>query len=91
MTMEACAVCPHQSDCLRVGSCLDELNAPAMATRQFPRMTPEQANRLTEAFRAGQTRRRFSGSGKSGTTIASLTNSKPLRLIRNGVRKRATR
>ena len=74
MTMEACAACPHQSDCLKVGACLDDLNAPAIAANQFPqRMTPAQASRFMEALRAGQTQRRICGGGKFGPAIASLT------------------
>ena len=74
MTMEACAACPHQSDCLKIGSCLDELNAPAIAANQFPeRMTPAQANRFMAALRDERTVRRICGGGKFGPAIASLT------------------
>jgi hypothetical protein len=48
--MDTCSQCPHPNDCLKVGSCLDELNAPFIETRQAPRlMTPEQANACTTA------------------------------------------
>lgn len=74
MTMEACAACPHQSDCLKAGNCLDHLNAPAIGSGQFPqRMTPAQATRFMEALRAGQTQRRICGAGKFGPAIASRT------------------
>jgi hypothetical protein len=69
MTTEACAICPHQSDCLKVGSCLDDL-APAIASRQFPqRMTPAQATRFMEALRVGQTQRRICGGRIFGPAI----------------------
>jgi hypothetical protein len=72
--MKACAICPHQSDCLRVGDCLDNINAPLIASGQFPRrMTPMQANEFMAALRAGRTLRRISGGGKKlGPAIASL-------------------
>lgn len=79
MTMEACAACPHQRDCLKVGSCLDKINAQYLASHpnQFPRlMTPTQAKCVMAALRAGQSRRRFTGGGKTGTMIVSLTKFK---------------
>jgi hypothetical protein len=45
--MDACSQCPHPNDCLKVGSCLDEVNARYLAEHrnQFPRlMTSAQAN-----------------------------------------------
>ncbi|KRR07681.1 hypothetical protein CP49_40075 [Bradyrhizobium valentinum] len=76
MTMEACAICPHQSDCSKVGSCLDETNAQYLAghSNQFPRlMTLAQASQFMKALRAGRTLRRICGGGKFGPAIASLT------------------
>jgi hypothetical protein len=70
--MEACSQCPHPNDCLNVGACLNDLNAPLIASGQFPRrMTPAQANEFMEALRAGRTLRRISGGGKFGPAIAS--------------------
>ena len=72
--MEVCTVCPHQNDCLNTGACLDNLNAPAIAARQFPqRMTPAQANQFMEALRAGRTLRRICGGESSGPPIASVS------------------
>jgi hypothetical protein len=49
--MKNCAICPHQNDCLKVGACLDDLNAPLIASGQFPRrMTPDQAHGFTAAL-----------------------------------------
>ena len=76
MTMEACAACPHQGDCLKVGSCLDEINAQYLAghPNQFPRlMTSAQTSKFMEALRAGRTLRRICGGGEFGPAIASLT------------------
>jgi hypothetical protein len=36
--MDACSQCPHTNDCLKMGSCLDEVNARYLA---------EHGNRLT--------------------------------------------
>jgi hypothetical protein len=50
---------PHPNECLKVGACLDELNAPFVETRQPPRrMTPEQANAAMAALREGKTLKR---------------------------------
>ncbi len=38
MTMEACAICPHQSDCSKVGSCLDETMKALRAGRTLRRI-----------------------------------------------------
>ena len=70
--MEACNRCPHANDCMKVGSCLDDLNAPLITSGQFPRrMTPTQANDLMSALRAGRTLRRICGGGKLGPAIVS--------------------
>jgi hypothetical protein len=72
--MDACSQCPHANDCLKVGSCLDDLNAPWIAANNFPqRMTPIQASQFMAALRAGRTLRRICGGGKFGPAIASLT------------------
>lgn len=71
--MDACNQCPHPNDCLKIGSCLDDLNAPLIATGQFPRrMTPAQANDLMSALRVGWTLRRTCGGGKLGPAIVPL-------------------
>jgi hypothetical protein len=58
--MDACNRCPHARDCLNVSSCLDDLNAPLIASGQFPRrMTPAQANAAMAAMVAGQSKRQF--------------------------------
>jgi hypothetical protein len=70
-----CAICPHQSDCLKVGSCLEDLNARYCADHpnQFPRlMTPVQANSAMASLRGGQTLRRFTNGGKLGKAVVSL-------------------
>jgi hypothetical protein len=75
--MKVCAICPHQSDCLRVGDCLDDINAPLIASGQFPRrMTPTQANASMRVLRARKTLRRFTNGGKFGPAIVSLTKLK---------------
>ena len=71
--MDACSQCPHPNDCLKVGSCLDELNAPFIKIREAPRlMTPERANASMAALREGKTLRRFTNGGKFGPAIVSL-------------------
>lgn len=71
--MEACNQCPHANDCMKVGSCLDDLNAPLIASGQFPRrMTPAQANKFMAALREGKTLRRITNGGKFGRAIVSL-------------------
>ena len=71
--MDACSQCPHPNDCLKVGSCLDKLNAPFIKTRQAPRlMTPEQANTCIAVMREGKTLRRFTNGGKFGPAVAPL-------------------
>jgi hypothetical protein len=71
--MDVCSQCPHPNDCLKVGACLDHLNAPLIASGQFPRrMTPAQANEFMAALRAGRSLRRISGGLKKfGPAIAS--------------------
>src|ERR1700730_8359001 len=71
--MKNCAVCPHQSDCLNVGACLDDLNAPWIAVRNFPQlMTPAQASVCMASLREGKTLRRITNGGKLGPAIVSL-------------------
>jgi hypothetical protein len=71
--MDACSQCPHPNDCLKMASCLDQLNAPFISTRQPPRlMTPEQANNCTAALRNGKTLRRITNRGELGPSIVSL-------------------
>jgi hypothetical protein len=71
--MDACSQCPHTNDCLKMGSCLDELNAPFIRTRQAPRlMTPEQANACMSDLKTGCTIRRITGGGKFGSAIVSF-------------------
>jgi hypothetical protein len=66
-------MCPHRTDCLNVGACLDEINAPLIASRQFPRrMTPSQANEFMAALRSGRTLRRITNGGRFGPAIAPL-------------------
>jgi hypothetical protein len=75
--MDACSQCPHPSECLKVGACLDTLNAPRIASGQFPqRMTPGQANELMAALREGKTIRRITNGGKFAPVIVSLTKLK---------------
>jgi hypothetical protein len=75
--MKTCTVCPHQTDCLIVGSCLDDLNAPIIASAQFPRnMTPAQANEFMAALRAGRTLSRLTGGGRFGQPIVTLTKAR---------------
>lgn len=72
-----CAVCPHQSDCQKIGSCLDEINAAQLAKRRscpYPTlMTPTQVGECMEALQHGLTLRRITGGGKAGKMIVSLT------------------
>jgi hypothetical protein len=72
--MDACSQCPHSNDRLKVGSCLDDINAQYLATRpnQFPRlMTPAQASRCTALLREGWTLRRLYNGGHQGKPIVS--------------------
>jgi hypothetical protein len=65
--LKNCSECPHQNDCQKVGSCLNDINAQYLATRRsrFPRlMTPAQANAAMAAMVAGQSKRQFT-QGKS--------------------------
>jgi hypothetical protein len=71
--MEPCSQCPHPKNCLKVSSCLDELNAPFIRTRQAPRlMTPKQANACMSDLKTGRTIRRITGGGKFGPAIVSF-------------------
>jgi hypothetical protein len=75
--MDACSQCPHLNDCLKIGSCLDDLNAPLITSGQFPRrMTPAQAKEFMAALREGKTLRQITNSGKLGPAIVSLTKLK---------------
>jgi hypothetical protein len=59
-----CAICPHKTDCVATGACLDEINARYLGSHpnQFPEfMTPAQANRCMDALKGGSTRRRVHG------------------------------
>jgi hypothetical protein len=68
--MEACNQCPHPNDCLKVRACLDDINAPLIATGQFPRrITPAQASELMSALRVGRSLRRTCAGGKLGPAI----------------------
>jgi hypothetical protein len=70
--LKNCANCPHQNDCLKVGSCLDDINAQYLATRpnQFPRlMTPAQATTFMNRLRAGEAVRRMTNGGKLGDSL----------------------
>jgi hypothetical protein len=72
--MDASSQCPHPNDCLKVGSCLDDLNAPLITSGQFPRrMTPAQANGVLAALQEGKTLRWMTNGGKLGPAIVSLT------------------
>jgi hypothetical protein len=70
---DACSQCPHTNDCLKMGSCLDEVNARYLAEHrnQFPRlMTSAQASIFMARLRAGETVRRMtSGSKKIGKAL----------------------
>src|ERR1700738_2834310 len=70
---DACSQCPHTNDCLKMGSCLDEVNARYLAEHrnQFPRlMTSAQASISMARLRAGETVRRMtSGSKKIGKAL----------------------
>jgi hypothetical protein len=70
--METCSQCPHPTDCLKVGACLDDLNAPLIASGQFPRRMTPQANQFMAGLRAGRTVKRMTNGGRCGPVIASL-------------------
>lgn len=71
-----CAACPHRSDCQKIGSCLDEINAGQLAKRRScphpTLMTPAQANECMGVLHRGLTLRRITGGGKNGKPIVSL-------------------
>ncbi|WFU68581.1 hypothetical protein [Bradyrhizobium sp. CB2312] len=75
-----CAVCPHQADCQKLGTCLDEINTAQLATRRscpYPTlMTPAQVLECMKALQDGLTLRRITGGGKAGKMIVSLTKFK---------------
>jgi hypothetical protein len=78
---EPCVICPHQSDCLKINRCLDEINLDYLARHrnQFPRlMTPVQANEFMAALRAGKTIKRITNGGKIGRMIATVTKFRTL-------------
>ena len=65
--MDACSQCPHPNDCLKIGSCLDEVNARYLAEHrnQFPRlMTSAQASIFMARLRAGESVRRMTSGSK---------------------------
>jgi hypothetical protein len=69
-----CAVCPHQNDCAKLGSCLDDVNSQYLATHpnQFPRlMTPAQAAAFMSRLRGGESVRRITSGGKFGRPVCS--------------------
>jgi hypothetical protein len=72
-----CATCPHQAECQKSGSCLDEINAAQLARRRScphpTLMTPTQAIECMEALKRGLTLRRITGGGSLGKPIVSLT------------------
>ena len=64
---DACSQCPHTNDCLKMGSCLDEVNARYLAEHrnQFPRlMTSAQASIFMARLRAGESVRRMTSGSK---------------------------
>jgi hypothetical protein len=72
--MDACSQCPHPNDCLKVGACLDDINAQYLVTHsnQFPRMmTPAQATTFMGRLRAGVSLRRVTNGGKFGKPVCS--------------------
>jgi hypothetical protein len=74
-----CPICPHQTDCAKVGSCLDEINAKYLASHpnQFPRlMTAQQAMTFTARLRGGETVRRLTNGGKNSKPVCSATKFK---------------
>jgi len=73
--LKNCSKCPHQNDCQKDGSCLEDINVRYLATRpkQFPRlMTPAQATTFMSRLRAGESVRRLtSGSKEVGKALAT--------------------
>jgi hypothetical protein len=70
--MDCCSQCPHPNDCLKVGACLDDINAPVIAKNQVPRlMLPQQARNFEAALRTGRPLLHLIGGGKFGPPIAS--------------------
>jgi hypothetical protein len=86
-----CSKCPHQIDCHKVGSCLEDINAHLATHRnQIPRlMTPTQATTFMSRLRAGESVRRLTcGSKEVGKALATPINSKRIvSPIPNGVQK----
>jgi hypothetical protein len=77
--MDACSQCPHSNDCLKVGACLDDINAQYLATRpnQFPQlMTPAQATTFMNRLRAGEAMRHMVNGGTLGKPVCSQTKFK---------------
>jgi hypothetical protein len=63
--MDACSQCPHPNDCLKVGACLDDLNAPWLAKDLPPRlMSPTQASAFMARLQAGESVRRMTCGSK---------------------------
>jgi hypothetical protein len=72
--MDACSQCPHPHDCMKVGACLDDINARYLATgrSRFPQlMSPAQATALMGRLRGGESMRRITGGGELGKAICS--------------------
>jgi hypothetical protein len=73
--MDACSQCPHSNDCLKIGACLDDINAQYLAKHpnQFPRwMTRAQVNIFMMRLRAGESVRRMVNGGRLGKAVCSL-------------------
>jgi hypothetical protein len=72
--MDACDQCPHPNDCVKIGSCLDDVNAEYLASRrsQFPQlMTPTQAAVFMKRLRAGDSVCRMVNGGSFGKPVSS--------------------
>jgi hypothetical protein len=73
-SLKTCSHCPHQNDCMKLGRCLDDINAQYLATHpnQFPRlMTPAQAITFMIRLRGGESVRRMTNGGKLGKPVCS--------------------
>jgi hypothetical protein len=70
-TWTPAANAPHPNDCLKVASCLDDINAPWVARDLHPRlMMPAQANTFMARLQAGESVRRMTcGSKKIGNAL----------------------
>jgi hypothetical protein len=75
--MDACSQCPHSNDCLKVGACLDDINAPWIAKGLHPRfMTPAQATTFMNRLRSGESAKRVVNGGTLGKPVCSFTKFK---------------